>query len=145
MVAPRVNAQIHQHMFVARLDMAVDSHKNTVSEINIYSEPPSNTNPYGNAFGPKETVFETEADAQRIHDSNTSRYWKISNAEEKVNKITGKPTAYKLQPFTYGPSQPVVFTDPASAVSQKGESLCVLYWKVCISNRFSNVPPSPCL
>ncbi|KAG7372128.1 copper amine oxidase [Nitzschia inconspicua] len=120
MVAPGVNAQIHQHMFVAKLDMAVDSHKNTVSEVNIYSEPPNEANPYGNAFRPKETIFETESDAQRICDSNTSRYWKISNAEGKVNGITGKPTAFKLQPFNFGPSQPVVFTDPSSAVSQKG-------------------------
>jgi primary-amine oxidase len=129
MVAPGVNAQIHQHMFVARLDMAVDSHLNTVSEINIYSEPASDTNPYRNAFGPKETVFETEADAQRVCDSNTSRYWKISNAEGKINWITGKPTAYKLQPFNFGPSQPVVFTDPDSAVSQKGESIFLLFFK----------------
>jgi primary-amine oxidase len=121
MVAPGVNAQIHQHMFAAKLDMAVDSHKNTVSEINLYSEPPSDSNPYGNAFGPKETVLETEADAQRVCDTNTSRYWKISNAEGKVNAITGKPTAYKLQPFNFGPAQPVLFTDPSSAVSQKGK------------------------
>ena len=107
MVAPGVNAQIHQHMFCARLDMAVDSHKNTVSEINLVSEPPSDSNPYGNAFGPQETVLETELEAKRVNDVTKSSYWKVSNAEGKVNSITGKPVAYKLQPFNFGPAQPV--------------------------------------
>ncbi len=50
MVGPDVNAQIHQHMFCARLDMAVDSHKNTVTEVDIISEPLGEGNPYGNCF-----------------------------------------------------------------------------------------------
>lgn len=87
MVAPGVNSQVHQHMFCARLDMAVDSHKNTVSEINMVSEPPSEINPYGNAFNAKETILETEADAKRVNDANTARYWKVSNAEGKGERF----------------------------------------------------------
>ena len=120
MVSPDVNAQIHQHMFCARLDMAVDSHKNTVSEIDVYSDPPGDSNPYGNGFNMKETVLETECDAQRLYDANKARCWKISNAEGKVNGQTGKPVAYKLYPFTSGPAQPPLLTDPSCKISTKG-------------------------
>jgi primary-amine oxidase len=121
MVAPGVNSQIHQHMFCARLDMAVDGHKNTVSEINVESEPVSDSNPYGNAFRPTETVFETESQAKRVDNSKTARYWKVSNAEGKVNAQSGKPPAYKLHAFNFGPSHPILLTDPTSAVSTKGQ------------------------
>lgn len=120
MVSPGVNAQIHQHMFCARLDMAVDSHLNTVSEIDLCTEPVSDNNPYGNCFHAKETVFENEADAQRTYDANLARCWKVSNAEGKLNGQTGKPVAYKLYPFTEGAAQPTLLTDPTSAVSKKG-------------------------
>jgi Cu2+-containing amine oxidase len=53
MVAQGVNAQIQKEMFVARLDVAFDSRRNNVSDFTNYSEPPSETNPYGSAFGPK--------------------------------------------------------------------------------------------
>lgn len=121
-VSPGVNAQIHQHMFCARLDMAVDSHKNTVSEIDLVPQPPHPvTNPYGNSFHVQETVLSTELEAKRTCDSTKARCWKISNAEGKVNGQTGKPVSYKLYPFTEGPAQPTLLTDPSSAVSQKGE------------------------
>jgi primary-amine oxidase len=120
MVAPGVNAQIHQHMFCARLDMAVGSHKNTVSEVDMYSEPSGENNPFGNCFNVKETVLENEADAKRTYDATKARCWKISNAEGKINGQTGKPIAYKLYPFSHGPSQPTLLTDSSSAVSQKG-------------------------
>ena len=120
MVAPGVNAQIHQHMFCARLDMAVDSHKNTVSEVDMYSEPVSEANPFGNCFNVKETVLQRESEAARICDSTKARTWKISNAEGKLNPLTGKPVAYKLLPFSQGVAQPTLLTHPSSAVSKKG-------------------------
>jgi primary-amine oxidase len=98
--------------------MAVDSHKNTVSEIDVNTDPLGDSNPYGNCFNVKETVLETESDAQRLYDANKARCWKISNAEGKVNGRTGKPVAYKLFPFTSGPAQPPLLTDPSCAVSK---------------------------
>jgi primary-amine oxidase len=120
-VAPGINSQIHQHMFCARLDMAVDGKKNTVSEIDVVPEPLGDNNPYGNAFGPVETILTTEKEAIRIADPSKARAWKVSNAEGKLNPITQKPTAYKLLPFTRGPAMPVLLTHPtASTVSTKG-------------------------
>ncbi|VEU39581.1 unnamed protein product [Pseudo-nitzschia multistriata] len=128
MVAPNVNAQIHQHMFCARLDMSVDSHKNSISEVDMYSEPFSDTNPYGNCFNVKETILEDEESAKRVYDANKARSWKIFNAEGKTNGMTGKPVAYKLLPFSMGPSQPILLTDPSCAVTKKGEFATKHLW-----------------
>ncbi len=128
MVAPNVNAQIHQHMFCARLDMSVDSHKNSISEVDMYSEPLSETNPYGNCFNVKETILEDEESAKRVYDANKARSWKIFNAEGKTNGMTGKPVAYKLLPFSMGPSQPTLLTDPSCAVTKKGEFATKHLW-----------------
>jgi len=130
LVAPGVNAQIHQHMFCARLDVAVDGTKNTVSEVDVVPLPPSPaSNPYGNAFKAVETVLRTEHDAVRTCDATRARTWKIANAEGKTNPITGKPVAYKLVPFTRGPAQPTLLTDRAScAVNRKGSFADANLW-----------------
>jgi primary-amine oxidase len=120
MVAPGVNAQIHQHMFCARLNMALDGIENTVSEVDAVREPLGPQNPYGNCFNVVETVLETEQEAVRTADATKARTWKISNATGRVNSLTGKPTAYKLVPFSKGPAQPTVLTDPTCEVSKKG-------------------------
>jgi primary-amine oxidase len=93
-----------------------------VSEIDVVAEPFDETkNPYGNAFGAVETVFTKEKDAVRMYDATKARTWKIANAEGKNNPITGKPVAYKLIPFTKGPAQPPLLTNPDHCtVSKKG-------------------------
>lgn len=127
--APGVNSQVHQHMFCARIDMSVDGQKNTVSEVDVVAHPdPSLENPFGNIFGPVETILRSETDAVRTYDANRARTWKISNAEGKLNPITGKPTAYKLVPFTKGPAQPPLLTAANSSVSTKGEFATAHLW-----------------
>lgn len=121
MVSPGVNSQVHQHMFCARLDMAVDGQKNSVSEIDVVAQPlHPKKNPYGNAFMAVENKLETEKAAVRTADSNKARVWKVSNSSGVTNRITGKPTAYKLVPFTRGPAHPIMLVDPSSAVAKKG-------------------------
>jgi primary-amine oxidase len=120
MVTPNVNAQIHQHMFCARLDMAVDGFDNVVSEVDVVPvQVDPMKNPWGNAFVPVETILESEKAAIRMADATKARVWKIAHAS-KTNPINGKSTAYKLVPFTRGPAQPIMLTDPSSAVSKKG-------------------------
>lgn len=120
LVAPGVNAQIHQHMFAARLDMEVDGEENTVSEIDVVPAPMDSANPFGNIFGPVETTLtDDNADNPRVCDSDKARVWKIANAE-KTNSITGKPVSYKLVPYTYGPAMPTLLTDAECEVTKKG-------------------------
>ena len=95
-VAPGVFGQIHQHVFCARLDLAVDGDENSVVECNTYAEPAGEANPYGNAFYQEETVLETETGAARQINPQSQRYWKFVNPN-KTNHV-GTQVGYKLEP-----------------------------------------------
>ncbi len=95
LVAPQLNAPIHQHIFNVRMDMQVDGQNNSVYEVNIVPEEDTE-NPYGNAFYAESTLLPTEQAAQRLIDPMQGRYWKIVNPA-KTNAM-GYPTAYKLMP-----------------------------------------------
>ncbi|MCB8876199.1 primary-amine oxidase [Acidisoma silvae] len=94
-VSPGVAGQIHQHIFCARLDMAIDGEKNTVVECNTQAEP-AESNPYGNAFFETQTAFKTEQEGSRRANPASQRYWKVTNPS--VTNAVGQPTAYKLMP-----------------------------------------------
>eukprot|EP00899_Mesostigma_viride_P025592 jgi/Mesvir1/6217/Mv00897-RA.1 len=119
LVAPGVNAQIHQHMFCVRLDMAVDGHKNTITEVDVLPSPAGPGNPFGNAFRATSTVLRREREAQRVASPATARVWRIQN-DAVLNPISHKPVAYKLVPFTRGPAHPTLLTSADSAVTKRG-------------------------
>lgn len=60
LVGPGVNAQIHQHMFCARLDVVVDGPSNSVAEVDFLPARVGEDNPYGNAFTIMSTPLRTE-------------------------------------------------------------------------------------
>jgi len=93
-VAPGLQGHIHQHIFCARLEMAVDGPGNSVVECNTVAEEDDTLNPYGNAFYQQETVLKTEGG--RTANPATQRYWKVINPN-KTNH-TGKPVGYKIYP-----------------------------------------------
>jgi len=93
-VSPGVVGHIHQHLFCARLDMAVDGDDNTVYACDTKSEPLGPDNPHGNAFFVESTKLEQAGGWCRNPD--TERYWKFCSSS-KTNHV-GQPTAYKLEP-----------------------------------------------
>lgn len=93
-VAPGVVGQIHQHLFCARLDLAIDGDRNTVVECDTIAVPPGDDNPYGNAFYEKDRVLATECGRQRKLE--TERYWKFVSSE--ATNAMGNATAYRLEP-----------------------------------------------
>ena len=96
LVAPQLNAHIHQHFFNFRLDLSVDGTDNTVFEVNTVAEPPGPDNPHGNAFYAEQTPLRTEWEAQRVIDPMRGRYWLISNPS--VQNALGQSVSYKLMP-----------------------------------------------
>ena len=96
LVAPGLNAPIHQHFLNVRLDMCVDGLDNSVYEVNTEAEPLGESNPYGNAFFAKSTLLDSELAAQRTIDPFAGRYWKIVNPSS-LNSL-GQPVGYKLMP-----------------------------------------------
>nr|GME13232.1 copper methylamine oxidase-like isoform X3 [Ipomoea batatas] len=100
LIAPGLNAPIHQHFFVARLNMAVDSKPgeahNQVVEINVRAEEAGNKNVHNNAFYPEETLLRSELQAMRDCNPSSARHWIVRNTRT-LNR-TGQPTGYKLMP-----------------------------------------------
>ncbi|MDE0711527.1 MAG: primary-amine oxidase [Rhodospirillales bacterium] len=91
-VMPGVVAPNHQHLFCARLDMAVDGDANRLVELNVVRPPMGGDNPHGNAFRVEETVIETEGGRRRNADSE--RLWKVESTS--VTNALGRATAYRL-------------------------------------------------
>jgi len=112
-IAPGVFAPVHQHLFCARLDVAIDGEDNRLVEVDAVPIPMGEQNPFGNAFTWSETVLGTEQEAQRLADSSVARVWEVRSAS-RTNYI-GKPTAYHLIP------QPgaTLLADPASSVAAR--------------------------
>ena len=90
-------APVHQHFFIARLDMAVDGQYNNVFEYNgetLARHPEEN--PEGNAFFFAKTQLRSESEARRDLDIQTGRFWTI---ESTTRRNRGEEmTAYEINP-----------------------------------------------
>ncbi|KAF1867025.1 hypothetical protein Lal_00049452 [Lupinus albus] len=100
MIAPGLYAPVHQHFFVARMDMAVDSKPgealNQVVEINVKVEETGENNVHNNAFYAEETLLRSELEATRDCNPSTARHWIVRNT--RTGNRTGQLTGYKLVP-----------------------------------------------
>ncbi|MFD6952629.1 tyramine oxidase [Nocardiopsis sp. TSRI0078] len=93
-IAPGLGAPVHQHLFCARLDMAVDGNANAVDEIDVRRVPSGGDNPWGNVFTRDITRLRTEQQAIRDAHGSVGRVWRISSTET-ANRL-GQPTSYLL-------------------------------------------------
>ncbi|KAF2012523.1 copper amine oxidase-like protein [Aaosphaeria arxii CBS 175.79] len=95
-VSGGVLAQNHQHIFAARIDPAIDGHKNTVLHEESHTAPwdPA-TNPNGNFYEIRKTVVERSAGLDAAPEHN--RVFKIINPS-KLNPLSGNPVGYKFMP-----------------------------------------------
>ncbi|MFO0898384.1 MAG: primary-amine oxidase [Pirellulales bacterium] len=114
-VAPGLNAPFHQHIFVARIDPAVDGPQNSVYEVNTAGLPRGDGNPHGNAFRATATLLATEHEAQRRVNGASARFWRVVNPQEK-NRL-GNPVGYRLVP---GENSPPFAAADASVMQRAG-------------------------
>ncbi|KAA0117177.1 primary-amine oxidase [Mycolicibacterium sp. P9-22] len=112
-MAPGLGAPFHQHLFSARLDMAVDGDVNAVEEVDAVAVPMGPDNPWGNAFRPQRTRLTRESEAMRTADNFKARVWHITNPD-KQNRL-GQTVGYALHPE----GQPVLLADPSSSIAQR--------------------------
>jgi primary-amine oxidase len=112
-MAPGLGAPFHQHLFSARLDMAVDGLTNRVEEEEAVRVPLGEGNERGNAFTRRRTLLRTEAEGAREADMAAGRTWLISNPES-LNRL-GAPVGYKLHPQ----GQPMLLADAGSSVARR--------------------------
>lgn len=95
-VSPGVFTPVHQHLFSARLDVAIDGEDNVLNEVEAAALPIGPLNPRGNAFTWSRRQLTCELDAQRDAHGPTGRAWEIASAH-RTNHV-GQPTAYWLIP-----------------------------------------------
>lgn len=95
-IAPGLAAPVHQHLFCARLDMAVDGPVNEVHEVDVTPLPADDANPWANGFAPTVSRLTSERDARRFIDPARSRSWATVNPA--VRNALGRPVAYRLVP-----------------------------------------------
>ncbi|KAL3159938.1 hypothetical protein ABBQ38_010331 [Trebouxia sp. C0009 RCD-2024] len=119
LVMEGVNAQHHQHMFCARLDMAVDDEEGGkglyVSEVHAEALPEGPKNPHGNGFIAVEAPLRSESEAARVADGSKGVYWKVNNPASR-HPATGKPVAFKLIPQ----GGPTLLAKPYSLIAKRG-------------------------
>ena len=112
-LAPGLGAPFHQHLFSARLDMALDGATNRVEEEEVVRVPMGVGNERGNAFGRRRTLLATESDGVREANMAAGRTWHVSNPNS-LNRL-GEPVGYKLYPQ----GQPTLLADPHSSVARR--------------------------
>ncbi|GEM_PF-3002267 len=107
-IAPRLGAPWRQHLFSARLDIALDGGPCRLEEEEdaVRVSLSSDVSPRGNAFTRKRTVLATEKEAVRDADAAVGRTWVVSSAEP-TNRL-GHPVAYKLRPEGFFDRSPVL-------------------------------------
>ncbi|MBN9156451.1 primary-amine oxidase [Microbacterium sp.] len=112
-IAPGLAAPYHQHLFCARLDMAVDGERNAVHELDLKRVPQGEGNPHGNAFTRSRRVLGTESEARRRADGSLGRVWEVVNTEKR--NVVGEPVAYTLFPE----GQPTLAAADGSSISRR--------------------------
>ncbi len=112
-IAPGLGAPFHQHLFSARLDMALDGDTNRVEEEDVVRVPMGPGNERGNAFTRQRTLLATECEGVRQADNSIGRTWHVSNPNS-LNRL-GEPVAYKLHPQ----GLPILLADPESSVAKR--------------------------
>ncbi len=122
LVAPGLNAHIHQHFFNFRLDLDVDGEANVVHEVNTVAAPPGPDNPHANAFYAEATPLKSEHQAQRVVDPLNGRYWVVSNPS--VKNALGRPVAYKLMPG----ENVLPFAHPTASIMQRAGFMAKHLW-----------------
>jgi primary-amine oxidase len=121
-VAPGLGAPVHQHLFSARLDVAVDGLANAVEEVDVSGAPAGPDNPYGNAIVSTVTRLGRESQAARRADATRGRTWRIISTEQ-VNRF-GQPVAYTLYPE----AAPVLLAVPGSSLHARAQFAANHLW-----------------
>lgn len=113
LVAPRLAAPFHQHLFSARLHFDLDGAPASVVEVDAVPAEPGPKNPWGSAFVAATTVLRSESEARRDADAGRSRTWRVLSATSR-NRL-GQPAAYELRPQ----STPRLLASPESSVGRR--------------------------
>lgn len=126
-LAPGLAAPYHQHLFCARLDMAVDDGPATASEIDVITLPVDENNPHGSAIGFTTTPLVSEKQARRRAENSVGRTWRVSSTT-RTNRL-GRPVSYVLSPQ----GRPVLLAQPESVIASRARFATADLWVTAYS------------
>lgn len=112
-LAPGLAAPYHQHLFCARLDIALDGERSHVDEVDVVPVESGPDNPWGNAIARRSTRLETEERGRRRADMSVDRTWRVSNPDAP-NRM-GNPVSYVLHPE----GRPVLLAAEDSVIARR--------------------------
>ena len=112
-IAPGLGAPNHQHLFSARLDVAIDGTANAVDEIDAVAVPRGPQNPHGTGFTQGVTRLRTESEAQRVADNLVGRSWFVGSTD--VQNRLGEPVGWMLYPE----GKPLLLADSESDIHKR--------------------------
>ncbi|MDQ1136309.1 primary-amine oxidase [Microbacterium sp. SORGH_AS 1204] len=112
-LAPGLAAPYHQHLFSARLDMAIDGDAHIVEEIDAVRVPMGPGNERGNAFTKSTSRLTSERQARRDAATDRGRVWFVGSADRR-NRM-GAPTGYVLVPE----GLPLLLADDDSSIAAR--------------------------
>ncbi len=121
MLSDQLAAPAHQHLFNARLHMAVDGANNSVKESEFTPLPVSASNPHGIAFGSKQRILTSESEPCDANEA-TQRSWAVFNPNV-LNRV-GEPVTYKL----ILPQTPLLLADPSSYIYNRAKFAAHSLW-----------------
>ncbi|KAK7855350.1 amine oxidase [copper-containing] zeta, peroxisomal-like isoform X1 [Quercus suber] len=75
MIAPGLYAPVHQHFFIARMDMAGGEAFNQVVEVDVKAEEPGENNVHNNALYAEERLLKSELEAMRDCSPLSAHHW----------------------------------------------------------------------
>ena len=121
-LAPGLAAPYHQHLFCARLDMAVDDGPAAIDEVDVITLPIDEQNTHGSAIGFTRTRLTSEKGARRRADNSIGRTWRVSSTTRK-NRL-GRPVSYVLTPE----GKPVLLAQPESVIASRARFATADLW-----------------
>jgi primary-amine oxidase len=132
MVADRIMAPHHQHIFSLRLDPMIDGQNNSVVETEVLPLEqvlPANSlaskdlDWAGNGFVSKKRTLLTTSEGPRDAKASTSRMWSFVN-EEKVHHSTKQPVGYRIM----CQNLPPLLARPDSFVARRAPFAAHSFW-----------------
>lgn len=121
-IGPNVMAAYHQHLLSFRFDARLDGDKNTVCyDDYVPMEKDEKLNPYNVGYVGKRTIVEQSGHVEQS--PFTNRTYKVIN-ENVINKVTGKPVAYKFEM----PAKQMMIAAPESYNTKRATFATKQFW-----------------
>ena len=122
LVAPGLNAMVHQHYFNMRLDFDLDGTDNSIVEVESQSMDAGPDNPWNNGIEFTRRTLRTESEGKRQLNLATARWWEVVNPS-RTGRL-GYPVGFRL----VAGENAVPFARPGAAILERAAFITEHLW-----------------